>query len=164
MKEIIDFPMYTLSVDGKVFSKFTEKYLTPVLDSTGYLIVTLCNDSGKVNKSVHRLLAIHFIPNPENKLHVNHIDGVKINNKLGNLEWATVKENTHHAISLGLFRPKSQMTNLRVAKIDPVSGTVLEEFTSLGEASRVCATPQPNITKVCKGKRKTAGGFGWLLL
>jgi hypothetical protein len=57
--------------------------------------------------NIHRALAIAFIPNPENKKTVNHINAIKEDYSIENLEWCTSKENTAHAIGMGLFKPRS---------------------------------------------------------
>jgi len=68
-----------------------------------YLRVTLCKDGNSELVYVHRLVAEAYIPNPENKPMVNHIDGNKQNNNVGNLEWVTGYENRLHAFELGLY-------------------------------------------------------------
>lgn len=84
------------------------------IDAWGYSCVSL-NKQGVGKKSkVHRIVAIAFIPNPENKRGVNHIDGDKQNNQVTNLEWATIKENNDHAIESGIHSAK---LNLRTARI-----------------------------------------------
>jgi hypothetical protein len=74
------------------------KLLSPFIDSKGYRAINLASRWYKL----HRLIAMTFIPNPENKQTVNHIDGNKINNDISNLEWATQKENNKHARDTGL--------------------------------------------------------------
>lgn len=96
---------YLVSEDGKIFNAKTKKELKKNKMNTGYESVTIY-DSGKkggTRKTVHRLVAETFIPNPENKEFVNHKDGNKTNNCVSNLEWATRLENSHHAAVNGLY-------------------------------------------------------------
>jgi len=108
LKPIIDFEdKYFITNTGKVYSKYLNDYLKPMETKKGYLSVCLnINRQKKLTKSIHRLVAIHFIENKDNKPQVNHIDGNKHNNNVDNLEWNTNKENINHAIRLGLYDPK----------------------------------------------------------
>lgn len=81
--------------DGKRLVK--SKILKPQLQNNGYLSTTLYKELKPKTLSIHRLVAEAFIPNPENKKTVNHIDGNKLNNHLENLEWNTHKENHIHS-------------------------------------------------------------------
>ena len=89
---------------GTVIRHIEEKILVPALNSTGYLNVVLCKKGKRKTMKVHRLVAEAFIPNPENKPQVNHIDEVKTNNAVENLEWATVKENTEYSEKFGMMK------------------------------------------------------------
>lgn len=77
--------------------------LSPSFTTKKYLQVRFCVDKVKTTEKLHRLVAQAFIPNLENKPCVNHKDGVKTNNLVGNLEWCTWSENTQHATELGLM-------------------------------------------------------------
>ena len=99
-----EFTNYEFNKDGTIFSKFTNKLLKGSPDKHGYCIVCLSHNKKVHVKSVHRLIAETFIPNPENKPQVNHKDLNKQNNYVGNLEWVTAKENTQHAIKNGVIR------------------------------------------------------------
>ena len=168
--QVINFPNYLIDVDGNVFSRYkyktsivcdTWRPVKPVLDKgTGYLLVTLVNDVGRKNQFIHRLLATHFIANPENKPQVNHIDGNKTNNKLSNLEWVTAKENAQHAVRTGLCDARTLSQNVGVLQI-ALDGSLVAKHVSLHEAGRATGIAWQNISKVVRGIRPKAGGFMW---
>lgn len=109
-KDVIGYEkLYHISNLGRVKSFITNKIL--VINKLGqYLSVTLCKNKKHSIRTVHRLVAIHFIPNPENKPEVNHKKGIKIDNRHFELEWNTKSENQKHAYSNGLSKPNK--TNL----------------------------------------------------
>lgn len=85
--------------------KLKGKIMKTPLTVSGYPHTALVKDGKKKTHTVHRLMALTYLPNPECKRTVNHIDGVKTNNLLSNLEWATDKENSKHAWDMGLSKP-----------------------------------------------------------
>ena len=98
MKQI-GFPQYSITCDGKIWSHARNHWLSTVLIGHGYNSCRLHSNTNKPKTVlVHRLVALMFIPNPENKPTVNHIDGNKLNNCVLNLEWATYLENNRHAV------------------------------------------------------------------
>lgn len=82
-------------VEEKIINQYINKH-------NGYVYSMLYKDGTEKNCRVHKLIAQTFIPNPENKKTINHIDGNKANNRVDNLEWATNRENIIHAIENGL--------------------------------------------------------------
>lgn len=112
-------------------------------DKDGYLLVTLFNNC-PTSMKVHRLVAMAFISNPENKPQVNHIDGNKLNNCLKNLEWNTSKENVNHAVNNGLkiihgeFNPKSVLKEKEVLEIRAIGKKISNA--KLSKTYGVCTT------------------------
>jgi len=95
-KKIVDFPNYSVSNFGEVRNDKKNTYMGYSFDAKGYYRVALSKNNKRYAKRVHRLVAQAFLPNPENKEQVNHLDGNKLNNNVCNLEWCTNQENQDH--------------------------------------------------------------------
>ena len=93
MKTIPDYQNYSITSDGKVWSSKTNKFLKAGLGKIGYYIVALHNDNKQKTFNIHRLVAESYIKNDINKGYVNHINGIKTDNRVENLEWVTASEN-----------------------------------------------------------------------
>lgn len=104
-KQIEGFEDYSVSSYGRVISsKYNKRsILVGGVKKNGYPFVLLSKNNKRFLRTVHRLVAIAFLPNPENKKEVNHIDGNKRNANVSNLEWATRLENGSHASACGLM-------------------------------------------------------------
>jgi hypothetical protein len=100
MKHKID-SKYSITKGGTVLNEWTGAILNQCISKTGYKVVSLHRKTTKL----HRLLAIAFIPNPNNYTIINHIDGNKLNNELSNLEWCNHSHNLKHAYDIGLRKP-----------------------------------------------------------
>jgi len=169
-KIISDFPEYKINDNGEVFSSYKYKtniittewrQVKPVLDSScGYYVVCLINSTTKLrrNKTIHRLLMEAFVPNLQNKAHVNHIDGNKLNNALVNLEWSTPQENSQHAVDNGLTTYEAVMKEVHQYTL---SGVYIASFISDTEAHKHTNVAKQNISKTVLGHRSQAGGYQW---
>ena len=99
--DIVGFENYYFDMNFNIHSKITGKKMTYHYDKDGYAIVSLRKDSKSYLRKVHRLVALTFIPNPENKPEVNHINGIRNDNRIENLQWVTRIENIRHSFIFG---------------------------------------------------------------
>lgn len=121
-----------------------ERLLTPIPHWKGYHRVVLTVKGRRKQYRIHRLAAEAFIPNPENKPTVNHRNGDKIDNRVENLEWATVSENKHHSIDKLGCKP----WNTNVRRIKCVKSGV--EYCSVAYASRTTGLSYWKIQQALK--------------
>lgn len=141
---------------GKILSQYKSK--------KGYCKVQVA----KHNESVHRLVAETFIPNPNNKPQVNHINGDKNCNYVWNLEWVTLQENIQHSIENNLhsitgLTKHNESRKRKVGQYD-LNNNFIAEYESASEAGRILNTSRGNIQQVCDGKRKKCKGYKWKYL
>ena len=87
---------YKISNLGNVYSKRNERNLKPCLTKKGYYVVGLSKNNEAKTLNIHRLIGLHFIPNPENKPCIDHDNNVRHDNRIINLKWATIKENNNN--------------------------------------------------------------------
>ena len=168
---------YQISNLGNVMSLHFKRSLTnkkllkPMPDGRyGYLKVMLRDNGNYKMKTIHRLVAEAFIPNPEGKPNVNHIDSNPKNNRADNLEWCTQKENIEYGYRYGNIKPACPMNGRKgcnnplskiVLQIDIKTGTVINEYFGLSEASRKTGLPSSNIYRSCISNKRTCGGYNW---
>lgn len=153
IKQIPDFPNYTVDISGNVYNSNGIK-LKPDESRNGYLRVCLYNETEKRKHFlVHRLVANSFIPNPKNLPQVNHINQNKKDNRIENLEWSTPLNNLLYS---------NVIDKASAAKFTPVRcETTGEEFSSIKEACAKYGLSHSNIVSCCSGRRKTTGKMKW---
>lgn len=133
-----------------------ERILKASPDTNGYLGVLLCNGKQK-RMSVHRLIALTFLPNPNNFPCVNHKSEIKTENQVWNLEYCTVGYNNSYGNRLNKV---SKANSKRVLQYS-LDGVLLATHKSATEAAKKLHTWQGIISDACRGKQKTAYGFIW---
>lgn len=175
-KQIPGYENYRVSSTGKVCSDYytsgrwgkTIKRKEPLilcqeLTHDGYYRVSLSKDKKQKHFSVHRLVAIAFIPNPQNHSEVNHKDENTRNNNVENLEWCSRKYNANYG-TLPQRERKWNTNNPKKSK--PVvkmsiDGDVLAEYPSTKEASRQHGVGSECISRCCMGRQETSAGYKW---
>jgi len=118
MKAIKDYEgLYSVTVDGDVYSHISNKFLKPNIGKNGYGLVTLCDKEKRCSHYIHRLVATAYIDKPSDDLVVNHKDGDKLNNRVSNLEWVTYSENLDHAYYTSLRSTSRKYSDEFVSKV-----------------------------------------------
>lgn len=155
LKKIND--RYSVDEYGSVFDKYNKRYLKHFNNGFGYEYVMMSLNGKYKQYKVHRLVAETFIPNPENKPFVNHIDCNRSNNYYKNLEWCTQKENINYAQKINSsFNDR----NKKVKQYDK-ENNLINTYESISEASRRTGITIASISYSANGKRKTGGGYIW---
>lgn len=165
-KDVVGYEgLYQISSLGRLKNRHG-RILNGNINDYGYLRAILCDGKGhRKYIQIHRLVAQAFIPNPDNKPQVNHIDENKINNVVENLEWVTVKENINWGTSLqrrAEHQKITQKSKKTVYQYDKEYNLVTT-YISCHEASRVCGIERTGIMHCCNGNPKfpTYKGYIW---
>lgn len=135
-------------------------YLKPRKDKDGYLKYTLVENGKPSTLFAHRLVAMSYIPNPDNKEQVNHKNGIKNDNRSENLEWCTASENIQHRINVLGVKWKNHKSSKTVIQLD-IDGNVVAHYPSAKEAKRQTGFSQGHISECCRGEIKQYNGFIW---
>lgn len=146
---------YSISSTGKLKNDTTGRLLKENLHN-GYSHYTISINKKPKKLRTHRLVATAFIPNPENKPYVNHIDGNRQNNNIENLEWCTPSENTLHAVKIGAI------TGNKKAVIQySMDGKKMMVYPSIAEAAKQLQLSANKIVLCCQRKRRSHGDYQW---
>jgi hypothetical protein len=168
-KSIKDFPIYEISSKGRVKSLsrivkrgtsyvlIPDKILSLSKSKFGYMRVQLFYGKKKAKFcAVHRLVAIAFVPNPENKPHVNHKSCIKTDNRVENLEWVTPVENQQHALEHGRYRPplgeESNRSKLKETDIAEIKRLREKEQLTTRELGERFNVSQAQASRIISGK------------
>ena len=147
-KIIKEYPLYSISTEGRIRKNSNRKTLTPSKTPKGYMSINLFTRDGRRKKElVHRLVALTFLDNDNNYPEVNHIDGVRDNNHLSNLEWVTRNENV----------AKSSLPKRIMAK--RMHGTEWSNFPSIKAACLELGLSEANVSMCLSGRQRTHKGY-----
>lgn len=148
---------YLVSDSGQVWSLYRHRALIPAIDRYGYEKVSLWKNDKAHTRTVHRLVAQAFVPNPDNLPTVNHINEVKTDNRASNLEWLSVVDNDNHGTRNE--RMSDAKCRLPVEQVFPDGSTMI--YKGVKDASRKTGINRCSIALCCKNIRNTAGGYKW---
>lgn len=147
--------LYQISSLGRVKSLYNSKEIIRKtrINKFGYPYLNLSKNGKKKTFTVHRLVALAFLPNPDNLSQVNHIDEDKTNNRVENLEWCSAKYNANFGTRnmRGSFKRYKKIICIETGKI----------YLSLSEASKQTGFSQSALSSACTGRYKTSFGFHW---
>ena len=156
------FKYYEITKEGVVINLKTNRKYKGKIGNNGYLTFHTKRNNKCYTYSIHRLLAIKYIPNPNNYPVINHIDGNKLNNSIDNLEWCTHSHNTKEAVRLGLMNYSNNCGPCKkVIQINKDTKEIIKIYNSIIEASKELKINRTGISNCCSGRYKTSGGYIW---
>lgn len=140
-----------------------EKILKQSKTKDGYLHASLNKNGNNKKNKVHRLVSKAFIPNPENKPCIDHINGDKTDNRVENLRWCTHKENMNNPLVLDIFKSRIGVKNGFSKSVIQFTkdNELIRKWDSMADVKRELGIDSSDISCCCSGKRKTAGGSKW---
>lgn len=153
-RDVKDAPGYEISSVGTLRRKDNHSILSGAVGNKGYVLFDVCINGNRKRYQAHVLVAKAFIPNPQNKPFVNHLNGIKNDNRVENLEWCTPQENVNHAFTVLGVGEKRKGIIVRCVETGEI-------FLSIGKASKQKHIPYSSIKKATLFPQKTAGGFHW---
>ncbi len=155
---LADHPPYQVSNLGRIKNR-SGVVMAASTRVDGYAVVSLRVNGAQRMARLHTLVAKAFLPNPDNKPHVNHMNGIRDDNRVANLEWVTPRENNARKV----FPNPTPQRNNRQKRVVQLSleGDPVREWVSIAEAARHAGVAAPNITSCCAGTQRTAGGYRW---
>lgn len=150
--------LYDITKDGKCINKATGETKKTFISNSGYERVSLWNKGKEHKFSIHKLVAIKYLDNPNNYQIINHKDGNKLNNNVDNLEWCNLSENVKHAYKNNLIKPKTRKI-LQFSK----DMKLIKKWESIIDVEKELKINHANIITVCNQNtnRKCAGGYIW---
>jgi len=155
-----DFPRFEVSTDGRIRRIDTGREMTKTLEKDGYSVVTL--SPGHKQIRVCRAVALVHIPNPENKPHVNHIDAVRSNDLVTNLEWVTHTENVRHCWRIGNHTAE-RLSRARMRLLTEDQIRALRSPTLVkGDVTRLAAEFGINRKYASQIRSGRAGNYSWV--
>lgn len=153
---------YLVSNLGRIKSLINKKFQNPIRkpwnNIAGYCVLSINTKNGRVAKTIHRLVALAFIPNPEKKKQINHKNGIKADNRVENLEWCTGSENIRHALDTNLL--SFDFLKKKINQYDK-DGVYLKTFASQTDAANDVGVDGATIRGVLSGEGIIAGGYMW---
>lgn len=157
---------FTISDKGEVYDTLLNRVMCQYTKPNGYKFVRLLNENNKAFcPYVHRLVALAFVKNKDNKPEVNHKDGDKTNNNVSNLEWMSHSENQLHRYRVlrkeSPLKGRSLFGNMKSVVQKTLDGKVIETYPSLLDASTKTGTNYSCISECLRGKMKSSNGYKW---